>query len=231
MVRLTDMDVDQMVDDIFDQEENKNTKNLKQISKYKSNEYLGDDDFDIIYRTPKHLIENETIKQKDLIGTGIIPQNFTVVDNIKQYAKDYYNFNVPNNTGGFYDIDNNDVIVKSLPSENRADFDIALIHEGIHQKHRLIEKNIPIKRVKTEPSQEYFNIMKKSSQPKLDFINSIMDENRGFDNELKKNRAINDINKLPFHEQLAYYGSNYVNHIISNPKNKTQKMINRMWFE
>ena len=111
-----------------------------------------------------------------------------------------------------------------------------MVHEGIHQKHRTIAKNVPFRRVKSEPSRELFNIMEKTGQVKNDFTNMVknmggleFEERPTLINERKK--LIKEIKTDPFSENLAYYTDYFKDNAITNPRNKTEKLLNRMWFE
>jgi len=222
------MDVDQMVDDIFDQEENKNTKNLKQISKYKSNEYLGDDDFDIAYRTPK-----------DINPEDLLPTEFTVDekenDEIFKSNKDAL---------GYFDCINNEIHIRAKRNidpqfigraSNYGNFNSFLIHENAHKKqydnrnNQLLVKN-----------DESCKLKKRKIKTEYDYF----DENIGKTNDAdvmflkKKSAAVGnpigpkttEMLKQTPHEPLAYFSQFFPEEVI-NPQSKLAKKANRMWFD
>ena len=62
---MTESDLDQMADDIFEQSRPKKRINdLRDVPKYKKDEYVGDDDFDIVYRTPSNLNIDDLLPKK-----------------------------------------------------------------------------------------------------------------------------------------------------------------------
>lgn len=63
-------DADRIIDDIFEQEEKKNRKDLRAIPQYKETEYIGEDDFDINYRTHDKTIEDLFPKKFKTVKIG-----------------------------------------------------------------------------------------------------------------------------------------------------------------
>ena len=130
------------------------------------------------------------------------------------------------------------VMDKNWMKENtfRQNID-GMVHENIHKRQREIEFRTPSPRVKSEPSVELFQQMYDDNIIEKDFSNylkkipignvpkrkQIMKQRR---EELKDFRE-----NFPFSEQMAYYGEDNMNKIIRNPQSKTERTLNRMWFQ
>jgi len=213
------MDVDQMVDDIFDQEENKNTKNLKQISKYKSNEYLGDDDFDIAYRTPKDINPEDLLPtewEERKIGT-LNPAGHVFGEQIRgSYYKPTKRIQV---------VEDDYFKEHPYPSKNNV-----LLHENVHynanrKRDRLIDiiDNTKLPIVDSEINASNTKNLKKT------IFDEYLNETLPIIRPSEKEKFINEVKSKP-EELFALYGARFPEDIL-NPRNKISKKLNRMWFD
>lgn len=114
---------------------------------------------------------------------------------------------------------------------------MSLAHENIHKKQRNIEYRQPTPRVLSEPNTKLFQEMAEENVIKNDFSNFLKGTRIGNGpdrDKIIKNRQeeLQDFkNSYPFSEQLAYYGEKNIRRATRNPKRKTDRILNRMWFQ
>jgi len=261
-----EVEIDQMAEDIFEQQEKKKPKDLNDIQPYREDEYVGADDFDIGYRTPPQLYLNEESTARDLVGSDVVPKNYTMVPNPDKYfddlskkypekIKDYkrppgeYNKKEyqskstntnqkPGTLLGMYSLNFDEIAVKEpddLSPESKEEIIDTLIHEDTHQKQRRMEYNNPKSRVLSEPSVSLFEKMFKENTIMKEFNEKVAQSNVPFEEqqELRKNRKIvtKKFKKQIFPEQLAYYGDRFIWDTITDPRNKTERALNRLKFK
>jgi hypothetical protein len=223
---------DEMVDDIFDQQFKKPRKNLNQLKPYKDDEYLGDDDFDIAYRTPANI---------DV--TDLIP-----VDYKEAHAGDNdYDILEKYSAGGFYRGSSDEIIIRNKPSlitiltdeYNTPPYDVyspeekkekinnmhteALIHEHAHKKlqnkeDRIFQSN---RKIISEFDKNYI----KSLAATEDVINHRKEYKKEEPHPKLKSYLNNN-----YSEKIAYPAGWGPEKII-NPTTKLTKTINRIFFD
>lgn len=226
---MNDVNIEQMADDIMGQQSNideekypkekrqpKKESSLLDIEPYNMTDEF-EDDFDIVYRTPPQVSENERLTLKDMKGTKAFPQNYIVTEDIDDAFKEIEKthplrnrkvflpgiYNRPKNIlktipqkskpFGIYSVTLDEIFVTPPKSENWEDmqsFWRTLEHEDTHQRQRRMELNTPINRIFNEPSVPLFNKMFKEYQIMNDFQNKLKKESVPFEerNEILKNR-------------------------------------------
>jgi hypothetical protein len=223
---------DEMVNDIFDQQFKKPRKNLNQLKPYKDDEYLGDDDFDIAYRTPANI---------DV--TDLLPTEF-----IEAHPNDKYNdiMNKNNNAYGLYNVPNDEIIVLNKPAikekYNKINNNILktydeqkqqkyitnayneiLLHEHTHQKCNKKEdayvNSSPL--IISEYNDSYIN------SPEI--IKDIITHRKKHDKIKLPNQIFNIFNNIP--EERISYPAGWFPEDIINPTTKLTKTINRIFFD
>lgn len=261
-----EVEVDQMAEDIFEQQEKKKPRNLNDIQPYLEDEYIGADDFDIGYRTPPKLYLNEESTARDLIKSNVLPEKYIMVPDPDKYFDELYEtypekvkgFKLPpgeynkkkyrpkeTNTNkkepvllGLYSLNFDEIAVKEPDiSDPNSKWEMleTLIHEDTHQKQRRMEYNNPKSRVLSEPSVPLFEKMFKENTIMKEFNEKVAQSNVPFEEqqELRKNRKIvtKKFKKQIFPEQLAYYGDHFIWDTITDPRNKTERALNRLKFK
>jgi hypothetical protein len=212
---------DEMVDDIFDQQFKKPRKTLNQLKPYKDDEYLGDDDFDIAYRTPTNIdvtdllpTEWEEHKIGD-IGRGGKKYG---IDVRGQYHRQTKTIHVPND-----DFFKSDAVTK-----NRV-----LLHENIHSKfddkrdnyiEKLAATNDPIIITEISAANTLFE-----TPTRRNSLNNFYDEYEKRDQRILSQNEKEYTNSKP-EELFAHYGSKFPEDIL-NPTNKISKKLNRIFFD
>lgn len=259
------MDINQMVNDIFEQDQPKKKINtLKDIPLYDQTEFEANE-FDTIYRTPPQVSEKDWVKIDDLRGTEALPKNYTVAENPEKYMDELekthprrnikfklpgdYNKpeNIPNEkitnpnklpTRGLYSALLDEFVVqppKSMSRRDQQNFYIDVMHEDTHQRQRRIEMNQPIPRVLTEPGVPLFEKMFYNKQISKDFRERLRNETAPFEErkQIMKDRqeVTKEIEDDSFTEQLAYYGDYFLQPALGNPKNETERALNRLKFK
>jgi hypothetical protein len=218
-----ELDIDEMVEDIYGQNHPRKPKDLRDIPQYQN--AISADDFDITYRTPKDLIENPN---KQNIRKHILPNEYMFVNDLDEYDKHIAKtHNLPykkpatpdQEVIGLYDRDI-DMIIAGPDTDNAT-----LAHEFFHKKHRNTEKQRA--RVMTEPTFKGFNY-KNSKQIQNDYIKTMGTHWKGLTKK-ERQKQVKLIEKSPYYEQLAEFSEFPLE--IANPKTKTGKVINRLWFE
>ena len=218
-----DLYIDEMVEDIYGQEHPKKRKTLNDLPQYQN--AINADDFDITYRTPKDLIENPN---KQNIRKHILPTEYMFVNDLDEYHehiakthnRPYKKPATPDQEViGLYDMDI-DMIIAGPDTDNAT-----LVHEFFHKKHRNAEKQRA--RVMTEPAFKGFNY-KNSKQIQNDYIKT-MDTHWKDITKKERQKQVKMIKKSPYYEQLAEFSEFPLE--LANPKTKTGKIINRLWFE
>ena len=281
---MTDIDVDEMAEDIFEQQKerkdinniepdindnpqkDKKHRNLNSIQPYQTNELIGADDFDIAYRTPSKLYLEEKSNLRDIAKSGVLPETYTMVPDPEKYFDDLAKrhpekiesfkrppgeYNRPkyrstrgkvNKNGpvsaGLYSLAFDEIAIRepdSLSPEDTLDVIDTLIHEDIHQKQRRMEYHKPKSRVISEPSVPLFEKMFKEDIVMSDFKSKLKKANTPFEmrKELLKNRkaVTANLKKEIFPEQLAYYGDYFIRDVVTDPRTKTERALNRLKFK
>jgi hypothetical protein len=207
---MVDINIDEMSEDIINQLYPNKPKSLKDIKKYDLTDEQ-EDDFDITYRTPAKVSDNERLTINDLAGTGALPQNYNIVDNPDKYMDDLlethprrkmkvklpgvYNkpVNIPDEditnpqkipSRGLYSALFDEIAIqqpKSQKTDDINEFYNDLMHEDTHQRQRRIELNKPVSRVKTEPSVELFEKLFYDKQIPKDFKARLKPESMPFE--------------------------------------------------
>jgi len=242
------MDVDQMVDDIFDQQFRKPRRNLRDIPKYKKDEYIGDEDFNSAYITPA-----------DITVPDLFPDEYNIVskEKIIEYTGD-------SKTRGFYDPKDDEItVVEDAPNTS-------LLHEHFHKRQR--NNYNANNRIVDQQENEFFNrlLEQKKLAPMPKKVNRIRnyisekqiekDINRLADNDIFKKLKVpkeersafvkNQVNKIKrnLRDDILYPAGYTKNQLITNdepfanlserwpeeiinPTTKTGKRLNRIWFE
>jgi len=167
----------------------------------------------------------------------MMPKRFAYDD-----KKDIYDENTDESkkgTGAIYDPILDEIIIdKSYLNKNtfRQNLNV-LIHENIHKNQREIEFRKPMPRVMSEPNKAMFQQMHDDNTIINDFSGFLKGNPIGQGphrkNIIKNRREESDDykNMYPFSEQLAYFGETNFNKSIRNPKRKTERVLNRMWFQ
>jgi len=219
------MDINQMVDDIFEQDQPKKKINdLRDLEKYnpkftKSQQNTAEDNFDILYRTP----QNITVKD-------LIPKDYTVITNPIGTRFE----NLPERTKGYYDPKTDKIYIRDEEYFNKTDKpellqynnqERILMHEATHRTQRNRSNEVPL--VKSE-----YNYFKDTSPLNT---NELTNNINLFKEQLKRN----DINISPKNfeklekspkEFLPVFTQFFPEQVI-NPRNKLAKKANRLWFD
>jgi len=229
-----EIDIDDMSFDLFQQAPiKKKIENLNDLKQYRGDDYIGDDDFDIAYRTPLN------IKVKDLLSTNY--------KEIYRGDKEYNELFGP--TLGFIDKEDNSIKVlnrKEMEERTRQDlnhpeysnkfsknekediikniFPSVLMHESAHQKYNTRREKMLHSYSKPIESEWIFG-------PK-----SIDEFTKEFEDYAKKHEKIEGGETYKTHyknnrdEMIANAAEINPKDII-NPINKITKNLNRLWFD
>jgi len=203
-----ELEVDKMVEDIFDQNEEKKRKNLKNIPRYKQREYIGDDDIDIVYRTP------------NIEPIDMVPKKADFISKNEMYKR-YRGYG-----GGHYDYDN-DVIAIRDDIKDPDEINEILVHENTHRK---------INKKYNNPDREWSRVQTElDAYPDASTKKELNEDKNIFLNKVHwidgaKKKQFKNIFKTQIEEPYAYYAGIFPKDIL-NPKDKLSKKINRMWFE
>ena len=214
------MDINQMVDDIFEQDQPKKKINdLRSLPSYNMNDFQ-EDEFDITYRTPKDITEadllpteweehkiGETNRSGDRYGIDIRGSHDPILKTIGVVEDKYF-------------------IEHPKPSKNQV-----LVHENTHfnfqrKRDSLLEKleNSNIPAITSEANAPIWDIPKKEMDEYLDIFGNKIDKKIGW-----KSIVQGMVGKKP-EELFAIYTSKFPEDII-NPPNKLARKINRTWFD
>jgi len=235
-------------------------QDLLDVGSYNDKEILNEDDFDITYRTPEWAFK-EKKRYEDLVGTVLpeeitVTNNIDNYTNKKmrglnqmfpgrmEYDKEEVRKKYEDDSqekGGWAAVYHpvlDEIIVDkayikkaTLPQMNRT-----LIHENVHKLERDIEYRRPTPRVLSEPNKDMFQQMYNDNTVRNDFTNYLKGNKLGFGpqrQEILKNRrsAMKEYKDFTFPEQLAYVGEEIFPNAMKNPRSKTERVLNRMWFQ
>jgi len=235
-------------------------QSLEDIPQYAMTD-LDENNFDINYRTPNFVFEEGPKRSEQLIGTLLPEEitvtdnidNYTdkkmrglnqMFPGRMEYDKDEVRKKYEDDSqekGGWAAVYHpvlDEIIVDkayikkaTLPQMNRT-----LIHENVHKLERDIEYRRPTPRVLSEPNKDMFQQMYNDNTVRNDFTNYLKGNKLGFGpqrQEILKDRrsAMKEYKDYTFPEQLAYVGEEIFSNAIKNPRSKTERVLNRMWFQ
>lgn len=222
------MDINQMVDDIYEQDQPKKPVNdLRDIGKYntelsKSKQNDAESMFDSIYRTPQNASINLLQPSEFSIATGN-------EDTFKGRPNKFGNYDTE---FGKTTIRDQEYVKKMVTPEQSPFFtqERLLVHENTHGLQDQLKKNFVIPRVTSE--YNYFKEMDISGKQ-----TGLKNEIRQFKEMLKKEniplltqeKSTEYLLKTP-DEFPALYSQIYPDRII-NPKSSLDRKLNRMWFQ
>lgn len=223
---MTEIDINQMVDDIFEQDQPKKKINdLRDLEQYnsglnKAKQNEDEDKFDILYRTP----QNITIKD-------LTPKDYTIVKDIKGTEFE----TLHPKTKGYYDSRADKIFIRDEEFINKVvDPEIrhyqsperVLIHEATHRAQRAHSNQVPL--VKSE--YNYF----KDTDP-YNTTRELKNNITLLEEQIKTRkipalpRRIKELEKNP-QELFPVFTQLFPEQVI-NPKNKLARKANRLWFD
>lgn len=135
-------DADRIIDDIFEQEEKKTRKDLRAIPQYKETEYMGEDDFDISYRTHDKTIEDVFPKKFKTVRIGdplYEDTNRTDRTELAEYLRNQKYGTGPHAVNATYDSRKNEIALINKKEYlkyrgNEKQYFNTGVHENIHRK-------------------------------------------------------------------------------------------------
>ena len=225
--KMTD-EFDLMVDNTFEQQFRKPRKDLRNVPKYKKDEYLGDEDFNTAYITPNNI----TI-------TDLLPDEYEE-KNINEIGNNFGSFGLTTKNISVANKKAHDELKNA--SNNIYDprffgYYPSLIHEN---SHKMFDKkyrqnscdayDINYNRMRNDNlsrNNKFDETISKDLELMNTTINSPTKNNEKYlilynDKSIYANRFVD--------EPLARFAGAYPEEII-NPTTKTGKRLNRIWFE
>ena len=140
-----------------------------------------------------------------------------------------------------YDPIYDEIIIRSdmLEKNNIPKTTRFLTHENVHKLEKNVAFRQPMPRVLSEPNTEMFKDMVENNVIENDWSNFLKGDKIGTSDKEKRQKFIKhrrDLsnsmrNEYAFSEQLAYFGEHTMQKSIKNPKRKTERVLNRMWFQ